>query len=265
MICHFISLLFLFIASNAFAIRPFVTDDGRIVDKGQFTSEIWGEINEEEGHSQISEHFLATVSFTEWLEITAIGHLYVDSNKNAKFASPSAQAKFLFVHATENGSPGIAASFGHNFKYGSGPSAFDASSSYALGMATWRLFQDHLLVHFNGGATSTHQEHVNKTRPFLGIGVDRALWDYHWRLAAEAYTGDPYNPYRSNFALQAGLRHLINDYINIDTILGTQEIYDDHFQNSNKREYWMQIGVRLTGDFFRPDHGNPHGAKGMFH
>lgn len=260
-----ITFLFLF-STFTWAIRPFVTDDGRIIDKGQITSEIWLELEKSTEHSLLSEHALISSSFTDWLETTVIGNLYTDSKGKADFGNTIFQAKTLFKKANPNGTPGSALSFGHTFKHGSGKEHIDASSTYFLGIFTSRFFSDHLLVHLNGGLTSTHDERVrNKVGPFGGVAIDKSLWSYDWRFALEIYSGDPYDPYRSPIAVQAGFRYLFDDYFNLDAIVGGQRRYDEYFNPTGENERWVQIGIRLTGDFFTEGGGpgDPHGAKGL--
>lgn len=56
-------------AAPAHAVRPFVTDDARIIDPGQIEMEIWGEMGRYEGDLTPGVHGMFGVSVNEWFEL----------------------------------------------------------------------------------------------------------------------------------------------------------------------------------------------------
>ncbi|HAZ60002.1 MAG TPA: hypothetical protein DCY89_00350, partial [Gammaproteobacteria bacterium] len=136
---------------DALAVRPFVTDDARIVDEGQVTSEVWLETASTGGPWEDSLHTLIGTSVTQWLELTAVSTFGLETGFGNDISNPVFQAKTLLLPAVADGPVGIAVSLGYIPELGQGPSHIAGDGGYALALITKRLNEDRLLLHTNLG------------------------------------------------------------------------------------------------------------------
>jgi len=252
---------------SAQAVRPFVTDDARIVDEGQITSEVWLETASDGGPWEDSLHALVGTSVNQWLELTAVSTFGLETGFGNDVSNPVFQAKTLLLPAVSDGPVGIAVSLGYIPELGQGPSHIAGDGAYALALITKRLNDDHLLLHTNLGLTGTRTATAGeRLRPFAGVGAEFALWTYEWRGVAEVFTGDPFDPLRSDVSSQFGLRWLHSDLFNFDLIAGWQPQVDEKLERTGRDEFWVQLGVRITFDAFVPGgrRGRTTGGDGLF-
>lgn len=257
---------FLLIPTKSFAVRPFVTDDARIIDQGQITSEIW--VDKSLRHLDDSPELNALIgaSFTQWYELTLAGGMGT-KKFGEDFSNPVIQSKFLLSSMKEDGTPGLALSFGLTPNEGSGDLRTHGSSSYLLGLISKRMYDDHLLLHLNIGATKNWiQDEKSETKPFWGVGAEFALWTFEWRGVFEVFSGDPFHPIRTDVATQAGFRWLYSDLLNFDAIIGAEPRINDNGHRIGGLSSWIQFGIRITGDVFTPagKKGRSEGADGLF-
>jgi hypothetical protein len=268
MITFFIlfSLFLLFYSNAVFAIRPFVTDDARILSIGQVGSEIWLEEAMHDSNYDFTQHALLSWNAYKWIEVTAVGNFHHKSGRMESF-NPVLQAKLLLTKAGREGEPGLALSTANVFNSGTGTQKENAQASYLLGLSTLRLNQDRLIIHANLGVTQARPPNeAKKTRPFWGIGFDRALWALDWRVIGEVYSGDPYSAFRSPVAAQTGFRWLYHHQFSFDLVMGGQPEYNEHYHSTGENEYWVQLGVRISADLYTETDDAPsaHGAGGIF-
>jgi len=258
----FFLLLF---TQSSWAIRPFVTDDARVLDYGQIGSEIWVEQAKIDSDYLFTEHALLSWNFYKWIEVTAVGNFQTHDG-DILFFNPVAQGKVLLAKAGSDSQPGLAISAAHIFNAGSGEERERASSSYLLGMSTIRFKDDHLIIHTNLGFTNAATAAgKQKTRAFWGLGFDHSLHEFNWRVIGEVYSGDPYSAYRSPVAAQGGLRWLYHHQYSFDLVFGGQPVYGENYQSTAQTEYWVQMGVRISADLYtEPGVADAHGAKGIF-
>jgi hypothetical protein len=263
-----LSLLLALAPTSALAVRPFVTDDARIVDEGQVTSEVWLETVYIEGPPwEDSVHALVGTSVNQWLELTAVSTFGIETGFGNDIANPVFQAKTLLFPAMADGPVGIAVSTGYIPELGMGPSHAAGDGFYALTLITKRMYEDRLLLHTNLGVTGTRTETAGeRLRPYAGVGTEFALWDFKWRGVAEVFTGDPFDPLRSDVSSQWGLRWLHSDLFNFDLIAGWEPEVDDRLERTGRHAYWLQLGVRITFDAYTPGgrRGRVTGGDGLF-
>jgi len=252
---------------RSLAVRPFVTDDARIVDFGQLEIETWFEYARPPGERLYAQNIMAGVTITDWLELIVGGGFGWDREGRFSVGNPAIQPKFLVWEAGENGVPGLALSSGVSLPQGSGAMFEDALSGYAMVLTTVRLFDDWLMLHGNLGATyARHAGEAFHGRPYWGIGFDLGLFHPQWRYIAECYAGDPLHATKPSWAAQTGIRWLAGDYLNFDITCGLQPHLDDRSVHTRRSEWWVQFGVRILFDAFTRDGqpGNPLGARGLF-
>jgi hypothetical protein len=194
--------------------------------------------------------------------VTAVGNFGRENNKTV-FYNPVVQGKLLVRKAAVDGTPGLAISMAKSSKSGSGKYRENASSAYALALTTFRLKNDHLIIHANIGATRSNIKRKKTARAFWGVGFDHSLWAREWRIVGETYSGDPYSAYRSPFAVQSGMRWLYGAQCGFDFVVGGQPVYDQTGASTGETEYWAQLGVRISIDLYSDSMNHTHGAAGI--
>jgi len=255
------------VARPAGAVRPFVTDDARIVSRGQLEVEMWPELVLARGEAHPGYHAMGGVSVTEWFEVIAGGGFGIGPRGELTIANPVVLPKFLIWRAEDNGIPGLALSVGLTLPFGRGRLFDDATGTYAAALLTSRFFDDWLLVHANVGWLGARRSGEGgsgnvSTRPYWGGGFDLGVGHPDARLVGEAYAGDPLQPLGAKYAFQWGGRWLASDFVNIDLTFGAQPLVEDDVRISGEWELWSQVGIRLLFDVFTDGPGDPLGAFG---
>lgn len=254
-------------STEAAAVRPFVTDDARIIDRGQFETENWLDLHRARRRWHRSFNVMAGLSFSDWGELIAGGAVTLDGDRQIGIANPVIQPKFLLVRAEDDGVPGLSLAAGVTLPVGIGPVYDPVTGLYLVAPLTSRLFDDWLLVHVNVGFTAAvHEDRSTSIDPYWGAGLDLGVGTQETRVVAEVFAGDPLEPLGPGLAGQAGFRWLPSDYVNLDITFGGQPELDAHGRGTGRAEIWGQVGVRLLFDLFtregRP--GDPMGARGLF-
>lgn len=262
-------LLLLSAASSAFAVRPFITDDARIIDVGQVEMESWLETTRTGGLWEPAPGLNAIVgtTFTEWLEVLAGSGIGRNQGGGRASANPVLIGKFLLQQSTAEGRPGHAFSIQHTFDEGSG-SMYDAGRvSSLVGMTTFRLRNDALYLHLNYGVRSDRTPQTGRRdRIYWGIGAEAKTPIDKLDFVVEAFAGDPFIPDAPRYAMQTGLRYLRSDHLQFDFTLGVDPKRDAFGRTGGGAEFTAQLGMRMVFDFLTPGgrRGNPEGARGLF-
>lgn len=268
--------------SSGYAVRPFVTDDARIVDYGQIETESWLEVTHAEGAFGDAPGFNTLIGVTplDWLEIIAGTGVARASNDKWAIANPVIQGKLLFTRAEADGTPGYAFASGAAFDAGQTTLAAGANvdedinpnyklgdNYYAIGLMTYRLLNDSMQMHINFGLRAEHQRGIGlRLRPYWGVGLDMEVIREDIHAIVEAYAGDPLEYNAPLYAGQFGARWIYSDYVNIDLTFGAQPTMNAYRQATSSVEVWGQIGLRLLFDVFTHEGraGNSDGASGLF-
>lgn len=280
---HLRSLVFLaalLAAAPAWAVRPFVTDDARIIDVGQIELEMWPELVRTGGRSEWGYHLMGGVTVNNWLEIIAGAGVGLGSDGVFAVANPVIQPKLLLLRAEDDGVPGVSIAAGLTLPVGRGHLFDDATGFYLIAPLTSRLFNDWLLIHVNLGFISAKEPgEAVFTRPYWGVGFEQGVFHEDIRLIGEAYAGDPFVALGPTYAFQWGLRWLTSDYVNFDLTFGAQPVVNGNgvgagpggpgtgpgvVGNGNGWEFWGQVGIRLLFDTFRKTPGDFMGAPGLW-
>jgi hypothetical protein len=261
-------VLMLVVMSEAWAVRPFVTDDARIIDVRQMEVETWTEFGRGWGHTTLGQHAMAGYTFNDWIELIAGFGIGQDlSDGQFTIANPVIQPKLLLWQAYDDGFPGLALGLGTTLPLGTGAYYDDALGYYAIAMITTRQFHDWLQVHFNLGRTFARASgEKTEGRNYWGIGLDVGVYKIDYRYILEAYAGDPFEALGPEIAFQTGFRWLKSDFINFDLTFGAQPELSQTRMRTGRWEYWAQVGVRFLFDTFRGEMGPGlyEGAKGAF-
>ncbi len=216
------NLLFFFVlftcaaARPAVAVRPFVTDDARVVGYhvGQVESSVKADKN------VVANLNLFAFGPTENLELT-MG--WVDGYQHGRgeprvfsVQGPLMQAKYLFFAAKPNATPGLAVAVGGFPAWGSHTFKPDTAREFLYIAMTESLGdQDRVLIHGNLGFTTTNPRAVAT----WGIGTQVRVMG-GWNAIFEVFQNDPYAGDIGG-AFQTGFRYIFNDNLQLDMTGGT--------------------------------------------
>lgn len=225
----------LFVATPpALAVRPFITDDARVVGRRQAQMETWTR-----GDRGAFQHWaLASYGPIEPLELTigAVHGVTYEHGREYSIAGPLMQAKFLLRKPKTSSWPGVAVSAGAFAPVGNGafrPSGWD---SFVYAALTESLMEDdRILLHGNAGFVNSS---IGGRTPTWGAGSQiRIHGGFH--AVSEVFSGDPYAE-SSGVAFQAGFRHFISEYIQIDATVGSG------MSGQPRLPVWATVGLRLV-------------------
>lgn len=225
--------LLLFSAAPLFAVRPFITDDARVVGRRQAQMETWMR-----GDRAAFQHW-ALVSYGPIapLELTlgAVQGATYTHGTEYSVAGPLMQGKYLLRRPRTNSWPGIAVSGGAFAPVGRGEFAPEGWDSFAYVAVTESLMEDdHVLLHGNVGFVNS----ASGRKATWGTGSQiRIRGGFH--AVGEVFSGDPYAE-SSGVAFQGGFRHFISEYIQIDATIGSG------MTGQPRLPVWGTVGLRLA-------------------
>lgn len=201
---------------EAHAVRPFITDDARVVGKHRAQIETW--VRHERGSL---EHWIVPAfGPIEPMELT-IGFVHgatnQDSPRQYAAAGPLLQTKILLRSDDKHLGPGIATIFGSNLPFGFGGFRPDPNAFGYLAL-TQSLPKDRALFHFNLGMVFAKPD-AWKRHVIWGVGTQVHLYE-RANLVGELFSGDPYQD-ESGGAVQGGLRFAISESVQLDSTVGT--------------------------------------------
>jgi hypothetical protein len=255
-----------FCPEDALAVRPFVTDDARIVYKGQVVTETYGGITMVKGDKPAFEaRTLEGLGITDRFELTAGGFGFTYQDNKARPLDLLIQPKYV-LHSSLGAIPSISVAAATLFPLSGNRQHWDG---YAMAHVSWFLFtpdadtdpyDNNLAIHLNLGAKSryaagptTFQSKLYWAAGFEVITpVTREV-----RLLGEIFNGDPFS-YEEKFpAFQTGFRWYKNPMVQIDLVfrglrngsLETQAPTGTEFAPG--WNYTIQVGLRVLFDVLR--------------
>jgi len=216
-------LLTLFSMGNAFAARPMITDDARIIDPQSCQLESWGKV------SKNTEEYWALPACNPlgFFELTLGGSKFQGIDASGS-SDRVIQAKTVFRELKPNDwSIGLALGRSeHLFKVDG-----HKHDLYGYVPVTWSFDNDQKFLHLNLGAVKNKTDSVTKKTWGLGMEYEIASRTY---LIAETYGIESVKP-----SYQAGVRHwLLPNKFQVDVTTGSKSQY-----TSDSR--WFSIGIRL--------------------
>jgi hypothetical protein len=223
-------------------VRPFITDDARVVGHRLAQFESWARLD----RGSIEHWVLTAYGPRPWLELTAGGVWGAEITPGqweASFALPLVQAKFLLKPYGHGKPPGFAAVVGSFFPWGLGGFRPEGYGSFGF-LTVSQCFgkQENLLLHANLGTNYLHVAGENEWLLTWGFGIQaRTYKGFH--LVGEIFSGDPYIP-GSGTAWQAGFRHFISEFLQVDMTLGKG------ISGNPPMELWGTAGVRWVIRWF---------------
>ena len=218
-----IPLMMTFLAPGpALAVRPFITDDARIADKGTLLVETSLRVDKERFQNlnvlsyRIAERLEASVNFTDGFMIND------ETRGNPSIAGPGLQFKYLFGDGVGIDFPSTALVVGATSPDGSGSVNFKAPawSEYVYLAVTKALVNhpENLNLHINIGLNHSEAE-GHPTTVAWGVGIQAHAVGKLF-LCTEIFAGDPY-AITPGALYQIGLRYFFSDKMQIDMSTGT--------------------------------------------
>lgn len=225
-------------AREASAVRPFVTDDARVVGKGHVQLETWWR-RDPDG----MQHWMfGAVGPNDRMELSlgmvhGVNHEKIHPTYSV--SGPFAQMKLLVFESRANRWPGVATVFGVITPWGSGGFEPPGWTGYAYVALTESLFdRDRVLVHLNFGWAGTSLRPVQFS---WGAATELRVWGPIHAIG-EVYSGDPYISGISG-ASQFGVRFAFNDHLQLD-VTGGVGLFAD--RREDVMPPFFGTGVRLV-------------------
>jgi len=212
----------------AFAARPFVTDDARIVDPGDCQIESFMRNQRQVDESEI--WFVPGCTPGTKTEFS-LGGFKLDNADSGTSSTVIAQAKTLLRPLAINGY-GLAFTLGVSHQNPVDPTPRSQWAPFINIIGSLSLHDDAVVVHANIG--SLQDRTADRTRHTWGIGSEIMLTGTRLSAIVEAYHQEGERPGR-----QVGLRYwIVPNRFQIDGTYG--------WQNANPvNRTWTSLGVRL--------------------
>jgi len=221
-----------FSSGTAYAARPMITDDARIVDPKSCQVETWAKFYKQGGWERWA---LPGCNPTGNLEIT-IGGAYSHPEEGRHASDVVLQAKTLFRPLTPD-SWGYGLAVG-TVRHPSVKTELQFGDHYAYVPVSFSFAGDDFLLHLNAGAV--RRPLTQDTAATWGIGSETRL-NQRLQLIAETY-GDS----KSRGFYHLGLRFwVIPDRVQVDTTFGNR-------WGTETGERWVSVGLRLLSPAFLP-------------
>ncbi|MBL8914567.1 MAG: hypothetical protein JNM17_27940 [Archangium sp.] len=230
-------------AAPALAIRPFITDDARVVGDKLVQLETWGTLED----GLLIQWVAPSFGPTEWLEVSvAFTHgaqLYdpAGAEEHAQpgpwgIAGPLVQAKFLVRHAEPNQLPGVAVAVGSLLPFGH--AHLRAAPGFFLYAAITESLgeNERVLIHANLGV-GVRSETTTDMSLLAGAGTQIRLFAGLHGVAELVY-GDAFTGIDA-FAVQGGFRYILNEHVQFDATVGGGVA-------GEPRPLWVSAGIRLV-------------------
>lgn len=239
-------LVSLLVPSGALAVRPFVTDDARVVGARRGQLETWLQYD----RLALAHNVFVAYGPTDWLEVGlglthGVGHSGPD--RGYSITGPVAQAKSLLLPAKDNGWPGLALAAGIVPAFGSGVFAPTGWSGFVYAAVTHSSLEEAILIHADIGMAAGEDSSSRGTTATVtaGLGVDvKVVAGLH--AIGEAYYGDPYALDSRYPAAQLGVRYIFSEHVQVDCTVSSS-LESIATETEMKRvERWATLGLRLV-------------------
>lgn len=250
---------------EAEAVRPFVTDDARIVYKGQLEMENYAGLTMSDGHKPVIEgRTLQGMSVTDRLEIIGGGFGFTYENGQAKPLDMLFQPKYV-VFRSFGAIPSVSVAAASLFPLSGNRQQWN---SYAMAHASWFLFtpedssdpyDNGLAIHVNFGTKSQYDAGpaTYRSKVYWAAGFEGITFTREVRFLGEIFNGDPFT-YEEEFpAFQTGFRWYKSPHVQWDFVLrgvrngstGTEAT--SGVEAAPGWNYTLQVGFRILFDVFR--------------
>jgi len=236
-----VCLLTTALPERADAVRPFVTDDARVVGDRLFLLETSLKAN----NGLLQNMNLFAYGPSDKLELT-VGFsdgftTKGDDRHRLSIGGIIGQAKYLFTPGTENGLPGIAVVTGFGAPYGTNSFKEESWTNFGYLALTEALGEkERVLIHANVGVNYTKSDDKYRTSATWGLGTQvRMIGGFHF--VGEVFHGDPYAG-DSGWAFQTGVRYFVSERLQLDATAGSG------FAGNNQPKAFAGCGLRFVLD-----------------
>ena len=211
--------LTLITARPVMAVRPFITDDARVVGDDQWQLETSMRIDQ----FKVQNLNLFSYGLTKDFEFT-LGWLDGYTRQapyGASISGPLIQGKYLFLESKQQSWPGVALAVGASPPLGYGGLKVNHWSEFAFICLTETIFDnERWLIHANLGGSVEHQPKPKFTLTW-GVGTQIRIWG-NLCMIQEILSGDPYSSVQTTGGFfQSGFRYLFSDNIQADIEVGS--------------------------------------------
>ena len=204
-----------FCPEDALAVRPFVTDDARIVYKGQVTTETYGGITMVQGNKPAIEvRTLEGLGITDRFELTTGGLGFTYQDNQARPLDMLIQPKYV-LHSSLGAIPSVSVAAASLFPLSGNRQHWDG---YAMAHVSWFLFtpdadtdpyDNDLALHLNLGMKSRYDagSATYRSKLYWAAGfevITPVTREVHF--LGEIFNGDPFSfeekfpPFKPAFA-----------------------------------------------------------------
>jgi hypothetical protein len=220
-------------------VRPFITDDARVVGRKLAQIETWFRLDKESAQQWLMLAYGPTSKLEISIGGVAGAETESDGERRFAYALPLVQAKFLFREYHSNQAPGVGMVIGSFLPNGRGSFKPQGYGTFGFLTLTQAFGEgERLLLHANTGLNYLHIDGANDVLLTWGVGSQlRTLGGFH--LVGELFSGDPYVP-GTGTAYQAGFRHFFSDLLQIDMTFGKG------IAGMNPLPFWVSGGVRIV-------------------
>lgn len=217
---------------DAYAVRPFVTDDGEVVGDRQLEIATWIE-----GGKKFFEHNLElTFGVNHWLEV-GVGAVHGLESGSYGVLGPLFHVKGSLRDLPNNGWT-FAGAVGGVAPLGYGSYKPEGGIGFASGIYTHSFRDGDVLLHANLGVAFAHDRDGTHWVPTVAIGTQFHIVSILHGVT-EVFYSDPMDPLME-FGGQVGLRLMFNDYLQVDATAGTEITLE------GKAHPWGTLGVRFV-------------------
>lgn len=259
--CAALSLL----PKPALAVRPFVTDDARIVYKGQLETESYAGVTMNSGAKPAFEaRALQGMSLTDRLEIIGGGFGLTYQDNQARPLDMLIQPKYI-LHRSFGAIPSVSVAAASLFPLSGNRQQWD---SYAMAHVSWFLFtpqessdpyDNDLAIHINLGMKGRYDAGpvTYRGKFYWAAGFEAITFTREVRFLGEIFNGDPFSFEEEFPAFQTGLRWYKNPNVQLDFVFrgvknGSQETQvTTGAEFTGGWNYTVQTGLRVLFDVFR--------------
>lgn len=231
-------VVLLLLAREAGAVRPFVTDDARVVGRGHAQLETWWRRDP----AGMQHWMFGAIGPNDRMELS-LGMVHGVNHEQTlpqySISGPLLQGKLLVFETQKNAWPGVATVFGAITPWGTGGFEPPGWTGFAYVAVTESLFDaDRVLLHVNFGYAGTSLRPVQFS---WGFATEIRVWSVVHAIG-EVYSGDPYIAGISG-ASQFGIRFAFNDHLQLDLTGGVGLFAERH---EDVMPPFVGTGVRLV-------------------
>ncbi len=252
--------------TEALAVRPFVTDDARIVYKGQLGTETYGGTTVVKGASPAYEmRTLEALGITDRLELTAGGFGFTYQDHQVRPLDLLIQPKYV-LHSSLGAIPSLSVAAAMMYPLSGNRQHWDG---YAMMHVSWFLFtpnadidpyDNDLAIHLNFGTKNRYDAGpaTFQSKFYWAAGFEVITFTREVRFLGEVFNGDPFGFEEKFPAFQTGLRWYKAANTQLDLVFrGVRNTTEDvrlaagGGSLSEEWNYTIQVGFRYLIDLFR--------------